>query len=209
MKKFITVVPLQKRGQLNPYIYRSAGNELLDSARPTRFPILAAVRGYVRPGETFRVIAVLQDSDDCRYNLTLLNQELSAFCAESGAVCSGAESVTVPLDDQVATHVATFQTLIDLTEDDDELFSCMTYGTKPLSLAVQTAVQYAYRIRKNVSLSCVVYGQVDRHSSSEPRDWIASIFDMTALVQLDEIIRALADRRVANPRELLGHILSL
>ena len=85
----------------------------------------------------------------------------------------------------------------------------MTFGTKPLSAAVQTAVQYAYRIRKNVSLSCVVYGQVDRHSSSEPRDWIASIFDMTALVQLDEIIRALADRRVANPRELLGHILSL
>ena len=77
MKKFITVVPLQKAGQLRPYVYQPVDNEKLGSGRPSRFPILSAVRGYVRPGEAFRVLAVLPDSDDCRQNLSLLDEELA------------------------------------------------------------------------------------------------------------------------------------
>jgi hypothetical protein len=84
----------------------------------------------------------------------------------------------------------------------------MTYGTKPLSTAVMMAVQYAYRVKQNTSISCIVYGQIDR-PSKDPETWNAKVYDMTALVQLDEIVRVLADRGVANPKEAIDSILSL
>jgi hypothetical protein len=70
------------------------------------------------------------------------------------------------------------------------------------------AVQYAYRIKKNTSISCIVYGQIDR-PGKDPETWSAKVYDMTTLVQLDEIVRVLADRGVANPKETIDSILSL
>ena len=206
MKKFFTVIPLQRPGQLNPQMYRAVGNARLQMEQATRFPILTAVNGYVRPGEDFRLIGVMTDTEDGRYNRELLQAELAQLCAEKGLVCSrGVETVPVPVDERVSAHVATFQKLIDLVEDDDELFLCMTYGTKPLSTAVQMAVQYAYRVKRNASISCIVYGLIDR--SGETPD--PFVYDMTALVQMDEIVRVLANRGVKDPKTTIDRILSL
>ena len=206
MKKFFTVVPLQKPGQLNPQLYRAVGNTRLQTQRETCFPILTAVNGHALPGEDFRLIAVETDTQDSRYNLGLLRAELEQLCAEKGLVCSrSVEAVPVPVDEQVSTHVATFQKLIDLVEDDDELFACMTFGTKPLSTAVQMAVQYAYRVKRNASISCIVYGLLD-WSVKPP---VPYVYDMTALIQLDELVRVLADRGVTNPKETIDRILAL
>ena len=94
-------------------------------------------------------------------------------------------------------------------EDDDELFACMTYGTKPLSQAIMMAVQYAYRIKNNTSISCIVYGSIDRSQSRNPEEWIGYVYDETALVQLDEVVRILAARKVSNPQEIIRQILTL
>lgn len=206
MKKFFTVIPLQKAGNLNPQVYRAVGNTRLQMEQATCFPILTAVNGYAQPGEDFRLIAVMTDTEDGRRNLDLLRAELEQLCAEKGLVCSrGVETVPVPVDERVATHVATFQKLIDLVEDDDELFLCMTFGTKPLSTAVQMAVQYAYRVKRNASITCIVYGSIDR-SGETP---VPSVYDMTALVRLDELVRVLADRGVKDPQTMIERILSL
>ena len=205
MKKFFTVIPLQGPGKLIPHQYRAVGNTLLQMDAMTCFPILTALNGYVQPGEEFRLIAVMTDTEDGYRNRDTLRQELDQLCARKGLVCPQIETVPVAVDDRFSTHVATFQKLIDLVGDDDELFACMTFGTKPLSTAVQMAVQYAYRVKNNASISCIVYGQIDR-TGGESR---ASVYDMTALIQMDEIVRVLADRGVANPKETIDRILSL
>lgn len=205
MKKFFTVIPLQKAGGLNPHLYRAVGNTALQMERATCFPVLTAVSGYAMPGEDFRLIAVMTDTEDGRRNCGLLRAELEQLCAEKGLVCQGIEIVPAPMDERVSTHVATFQKLIDLVEDDDELFACMTFGTKPLSTAVQMAVQYAYRVMRNTSISCIVYGQIDRTGGSEK----AFVYDMTALVQMDEIVRVLAGRGVKDPKTMIDRILTL
>ena len=206
MKKFFTVTPLQKQGELKPQLYRAVGNARLQTEQATRFPILTAVNGYATPGEDFRLITVMTDTEDGRYNCGLLREELERLCAEKGLVCSrGVETVSVPVDEQVATHVDTFQKLIDLVEDDDELFACMTYGTKPLSTAVQMAVQYAYRVKRNTSISCVVYGLLD-WSVKPP---VPFVYDMTALIQLDELVRVLASHGVKDPKATIDRILAL
>ena len=206
MKKFFTVIPLQKLGQLKPQRYQAVGNTLLQMDIETCFPILTALNGYVQQEEEFRLIAVMTDTEDGRRNRDTLRQELEQLCERKGLVCPrGIETVSVPVDERVSTHVATFQKLIDLVDDDDELFACMTFGTKPLSTAVQMAVQYAYRIKRNASISCIVYGQIDRTGEESK----ASVYDMTALIQLDEIVRVLADRGVDNPKETIDRVLSL
>lgn len=206
MRKFFTVIPLQGPGKLIPHQYQAVGNTMLQMDTETCFPILTAINGYVQPGEEFRLIAVMTDTEDGHRNRDALRQELDLLCGRKGLVCPrGIETVPVAVDDRVSTHVATFQKLIDLVDDDDELFACMTFGTKPLSTAVQMAVQYAYRVKRNASIACIVYGQIDRTGGESK----ASVYDMTALIQLDELVRVLADRGVTNPKEMIDRILSL
>ena len=205
MKKFFTSIPLQKQGKLGRYHYEAIGNEHLNMESTTCFPILAAVQGYVEPGEHFRLIAVMPDTEDGRRNLDVLKEELTVLCAGKGIVCeNGVELVPAPVDERVSSHVNTFQRLIDLADDEDELFACITYGTKPQSMAVLMAIKYAYRVKENTSLGCIVYGQIDRSEGER-----AYIYDETALVQMDEIVRILADRRTKNPKAVIDSLLRL
>ncbi len=210
MKKFITNVPLQVKGNLAKYVYEPVGNDRLGMKEPTSFPILTAVNGYVDSGEEFRVIAVASKTEDGRRNLAALQDELNDLCARRGIRCpKGVETVTAPKDESVASHMETFQKLIKFVDDDDELFACITYGTKPLSKVLLMAVQYGYRLKKNTSISGIVYGQIDRSVDSDPQTWKAFVYDETALVKLDEITRLLAEQGVENPKEVIDSMLSL
>lgn len=209
MKKFFTVVPMQQKGDLTGYVYQARGNADLQMENATRFPILTSVNAYAVPGEDFRLIAVMPDLENERYNCGLLREELQKLCDAKGLTCSkGVEVVIISADEKVSSHVATFQTLLDYVDDEDELHICMTYGTKPLSTAVIMAAQYAYRVKKNASLSCVLYGKIVR-PERDKATWYGEVYDMTALIQLDEIVRVLANRGVENPKETIDRILEL
>ena len=211
MKKFFTNIPLQKEGQLQRCQYKTRGNSTLAMEEKTSFPIIQAINGYVAPGEDFRVIAVVQDNEDAERNYDYLQTELQELCARKGLGYpeSGIERVRGPEDQRVASNVATFQSLLEYVDDEDELFACVTFGTKPMSMALLMAVRYAYRLKKNTTVSCVVYGEVDLHGSKNPNDWDCYIYDETALVQLDEVTRMLADRGVKNPEAVISSILDL
>ena len=155
------------------------------------------------------MIALVAKTADGERNLRVLRDQMRKLCAQKGYVEPEIVEVELKEGDEVATHVETFQKLIDQVDDDDELFACVTYGTKPLSQAVLMAVQYAYRIKRNTSISCIVYGSIDRSQSSDPAEWTGAVYDETALIQLDEIVRLLAERGVANPRESIRQILAL
>lgn len=207
MKKFFTAIPLQGPGQLHSNVYQAVGNQKLQLDQAVSFPILTAVNGYAEPDEEIRVIAVATDNADARRNLGILQSELKALCETKGVRCpKGVETVFEPEDDRVETHISTFQKLIDFVDDDDELFLCMTYGTKPISQVMMMAVQYAYRIKRNTSISCVVYGGVIRHENKVVG---SRAYDMTALVQMDEIVRMLAEQGVSNPQKVINSILNL
>ena len=209
MKKFITVVPFQVSGQLRSYAYQAVGNSRLQMEDKVSFPILTAVNGYLQPGETAKVLALTPETEDGRRNLEQLEEQLDGLCVRRGL--KKPQVVRIPLTegDQVSAHVDAFQALIDQVEDNDELFACETYGTKPLSQAVMMAVQYAYRVKRNTSISCIVYGSIDRSRGRDPESWVGYVYDETALVQLDEIVRILAARKVPNPQEVIRKILNL
>lgn len=211
MKKFFFNIPIQQPGQLTSGVYDAVDNRRLAMEEPTRFPILTAVNGFVEAGEAFRVIAIAGESASEKHNLALFRTELGELCKRRGIQCpNGVETVSAAPDQRVVSHVSTFEALISLVEDDDELFACVTYGTKPQSMALLTAIRYAYRLKKNTSISCIVYGNVDR----ERRDGVMvetgrQVYDETAMAQLDEITRMLAERGVQEPEIAIKRILSL
>lgn len=211
MKTFLSIIPFQYHGNFHAYKYVAADNQRLAYNHETHFPILAAINGYCEKGDEVRVIVIGEDNENSRINAKTFETEFNYLCSMNELSCpNGIETIIVPTEDDVSRQISTFQTLIDMICDDDELFVCMTYGTKPKSSTMLLATQYAYRIKNNVSISCVVYGQVDRsQSGGDHTKDRASIFDMTSLIMLDEMIRVMADEKVQNPRKLLETILSL
>ena len=210
MKKFYTIISLQQDldDERSAYCYQAVGNAKLQLDHKTRFPIMTAMEGYTQPGEEIAVIAVVTDQAAGRRNLELFRREVEELCRRKRLICSGVQVVTVPEDDRVATHMATFQQLLNYAADGDQLFSCMTYGTKPMSTALMMAVQYAYRVKKQTSIVCIVYGQILR-PERDKSTWTGRVYDMTALVQMDEIVRMLADRGVEDPKAVIDSVLAL
>lgn len=211
MKKFFTNIPLQVKDGLISYHYEAVGNEKLNIEGKTSYPILTAISGYVEKGEEFRLIAVCPDSQDGRRNRDILETETNALCEHKGFHFRGVETVSSQTSERVADHAALFQKLIEFAEDDDELFACMTYGTKLQSHILTMAVQYAYRVKQNASISCIVYGYIDR-TTGKPGDlstYDAYVYDETALIHMDEIVRMLAERKVSDPKAIIDNILGM
>ena len=205
MKKFFTIIPLQGEGQLREYRYEACGNGRLQMETETAFPILCAVNGYAEAGEEIRVVTVNQQGNaDVERNREAFARELDALCAARNVRAERVD-LFIPRGQSVSEHTKTFQKLIGQAEDGDELFACMTYGTKPESKALLMAVQYAYRVKTNASISCIVYGQVDRDVTPNR----AFVYDETALYQLDELVRVLADTGVTDPAAVIDTALNL
>ena len=193
------VTPQQPKGMLHTQRYVAFDNPLLELEGMTRFPIIPLINGYAKQGEHVQVITVTYGApSNCAHNLQLLQAELEELEREIGAKIE-LVSVDVPFDDSVVSLIHTYQLLIDNIDDGDTLYACITFGSKPMSLMLTMALQYGYRIRKNVFIDCIVYGQID-WSTSEP---VARIYDVTALAKIDEMVRLLADMDVPDPETTL------
>lgn len=204
MKKFFMVTPQQQPGNLMPQVYEPQGNTLLKYGE-THFPIVPLINGYAEDGEAIKVITVTYSLDNCLNNLTILEEELHSLKEARGIECE-IESLLVPADDSVQAVLHVFQELINRTEDDDVLHACITFGSKPMPLVLVMAMQYAYRIKRNASIDCVVYGAID-YNAAPP--YPSKIYDVTSLVKLDEIVRLLAERGVEDPEAVISQILAL
>ena len=203
MKKFFMVTPQQQPGKLLPQTYMPQGNSLLEYGE-THFPIIPLINGYADNGETVQVVTVTYDQSNCMHNLEILKQELADLRNNQGIECQ-LESIVVPVDDSVSAVLRVFQELINRTADDDVLHACITFGSKPMPLVLVMALQYAYRIKENASIECVVYGAIDY--DAEP-PYPSKIYDVTSLVKLDEIVRLLAERGIKDPEVILSQIIA-
>lgn len=204
MKKFFMVTPQQQPGKLMAKAYEPQGNSLLEYGE-THFPIIPLVNGYAESGDEIKLITVTYDQANCMHNLEILRQEISALEQNRDIVCE-LEPIVVPADDSVPAVLHVFQELINRVADDDVLHACITFGSKPMPLVLVMAMQYAYRIKRNASIECVVYGAID--FNAEP-PYPSKIYDVTSLIKLDEIVRMLAERGVEDPEAVLSSILAL
>lgn len=209
MKKFIMITPLQpvtaERDGLRCNRYEAVGNERLRFDKDTRFPLMAVINAYAEPNEEIRVITVTPDTDSARIHEQQLRDELASLQEEKGFFCRGVEAIPITYAGDVDTQMELFRKMLPVFEEGDTLYACLTYGNKPMPIAELMAIEYAYRVVEDVAIGCLVYGELD-HSAGEPAPM--RIFDITSLIRLDEIVRLLAEHRVAEPMSIINRILT-
>ena len=214
MKKFIMITPLQPveldketgeitKDLLRVSVYKAVDNALLAYDQPTGFPIIPVINAYAKAGEEIRLIAVTPDTDSAMIHVGQLQKELDALQERKGFICSGVEVIKVTYAGDVETQIEIFEKLMDYFEDGDKLYGCMTYGNKPMPIAEMMAIQYAYRVLRNVTIECLVYGELDHSKPDHPM----SLFDITSLIRLDEIVRVMADQKISEPQKFLHTLL--
>ncbi len=200
MKKFISTSPYQPKGRLEKGLYKAADNQLLAYDTPTSFPILAAINAYANQGENIEIITIVPCYENAIYNYELLKEEVAALAQKKGFTYTLKE-VNVPYDNEIGTELELFEKLMDCTADNDTLYACITYGSKPFPLVQMMALNYAYRIRKNVSIGCIVYGAKDHNNGN------MFIYDITSLLYIDEAVRLMAEQKVKNPTDIIKSLL--
>lgn len=207
MKKFIMTSPYQpapnpekKIRGLEKGIYIAADNQTLAYDTPTSFPIITTINGYVEQGEDIELITIVSDYENAEYNYGLLKEEIEALSRKKGFRYTLKE-VRVPYNNAINTELELFGKLIDCTADGDTLYACITYGSKPFPLIQIMALNYSYRIRKNVSIGCIVYGAKDHNNGN------MEVYDITSLLYIDEAVRLMAEQKVENPTELIKNLL--
>ena len=201
MKKFFLVTSQLSKDKLTQQSYEPADNPDL-AYGSVHFPAIPLVNAHIKRGDDIKVITVTYDTPNCHRNLELLNNELAQVCSDNG-VTYELESIEVPFDDSIKAILNVYQQLISRVEDGDDLFADITYGSKPMPIVLTMALQYAYRTKENVSIGCVTYGQISHHKETQD----AKIYDVTALVQLDEIVSLMADGNVSDPASVISLLL--
>lgn len=208
MKKFICVVPQQPPGSLQLSEYEAVGNSKLKYGA-TRFPVIPLINAYAQKDEEIHVIVVMSDYEHSRVNYEYFKEEFAKLQEAKGFRCPELDLITIPYLETLETHLTTFRELFKRLEDNDDLYACITYGNKPVPLVEVMALKYAHGIRRNVSISCIVYGLKDY--SVTPHHM--RIFDVTALVQLDEIVHEIIhmnnNRQIAEPDQLITELLEM
>lgn len=202
MKKFITVSPFQAKSNLKKGLYKAIDNSKLNYEHETAFPILTAINGYVTEGESIEVICIQADYKNAIDNTIELEKELTELC-KSKNITFKLTVIPIAYNNMLETHLDTFHKLIENCADNDEIYTCITYGFKPLSIVLVMALNYACKMKQNVKVNCVVYGEYD-FNSSEMR-----VYDVTSLYLLDGVIQHLAQANLTDPLKHIELLLNI
>ena len=192
--------PFQPEGKLTKGIYKAADNPKLQYNKETAFPIIPVINAYSEKGDTIEVIVIINDYENAKYNLGLLEQELQVLCAEIGVTYT-VRNLETPYSSDLDTQLDLFGKLIDCTADEDTLYACITYGFKPTPIILSMAMNYGHRIRQNTSIGCVVYGAKDFNTGE------MKIYDITSLLYMDEIVRIMAEQKISDPTDKIKMLL--
>ena len=187
MKKFICIMPTSV---LESHVYEAVGNEKIGYQNSTSFPIIPLIKGYTESEEDLQVIPVLTASDSTSLsNAVSLTHELEAI--DRDALIT---SINADLSKSVDGSIELLTKLIPLFEDGDQVCVCLHFGTPAMQFAIISALQYAYRALRNVSIECVC-------TQGES--------GITALVHAGELLQTLTERHHKDPAKILRMTLAL
>ena len=192
MKKFICVSPLQIPGGLKSGIYHAENNEVLQYNKEHSFPIIPVINGYADNGEEIILITIITENNHAKTNYVTMKNAVDELAQEKNLKIRYVE-ISTPDDSNVEVQLGLFANLIDLINDNDTLYCDISYGTKVMNQLLTTGINYCYKVRRDLMIGCMAYGEME-HLTKKMK-----IYDITSLIYLDGIIRLMAEKGVGNP----------
>lgn len=206
MKKFITYISMQGDKMLKKVKYEPIDGAGLRADRDTYFPVSLLIDNYAGKDEEIELICLKErDNPDVERNYGLLVEEVSDILADRNGICSY-KVIELSTEENIDNHLHAFSEIISCIEDGDIVNSCVTFGTKPIPVIEMMALDYAYKVKKNVTIGSVVYGKIDRRN---PDHISAGIYDITALFFMSQIVGHIADMNIRDPEKMIRRLLKL
>ncbi len=195
MKKFIFTSPFQPKDKLKKSVYKAVDNQLLIYDKPVSFPVIPVINAYAEEGEEIEVIAAVSKYKNAEDNYDVFKEQLSELCNEKNIRLKNNEPTkkSIEYNELLDTQLDTFKKLIDCVEDGDTLYVCMSYGSKAVPIVQMMALNYAYKVHKDISIGCVVYGNVDFNTGD------MNIYDITSLFYMNQIVDIVAEMETDDP----------
>ena len=206
MKKFFTSVPYQKNGELIKAIYRPVGNAKLVYEKAHSLPILNAVNNFTEKGEEIEVIFIIGENENIKRNLGSVESSLDELVLERELKCRK-KYIYYRDSDDITVMLELYGNLIRCCDDDDEIYSCITYGTKPVPIVQMMAMRYAFHVKKNVYIGMIVYGKAHGNKQNEDSEKIFDIYDMTSLFYIDDLSEKFSRMAVKDPEKILESLI--
>ena len=219
-KTFISVISFQgKRRQedgtekdaLESVLYKPSGNAKLEYGE-TRFPIIPVINGYANDKDPIRVIAILTDGDNSnaknsKHNYDVyFKREIEGIVKSKSLLLSEIEIIHTLDSEDIDTQLKLFSDIADTIKSEEDVYACITYGTKPMPIVLSMALNYAYKLKKDVSVVCTVYG---RFSHKVDGKNVGYIYDTTSLFYMDSIVNKLAEIKAKDPAKAIKLMLGL
>jgi hypothetical protein len=202
-KTFITVMPFELRERLVLTKYVPVGCDELEYGE-TRFPIIPVMAHHAKGEESVRVIAILTDGEGNDYNFeNHFLPEIQGLCGKMG-IKYDLVTIRTPESESAEDHLRLFVDIIETINDDEDLFACMTFGSKPTPVVLSLALSYAHRFKKGTSVGRIVYG---KFFHLEDRD--GCLYDTTSLFYMDSIVNRLAEMNASDPGKAVRILLGL
>ena len=196
MKKYLSTITLQVNGA-QKHEYQDEGG-LTTPRLCTAFPILQQISDTAA-NEEIELVTIVVGSKESNRNYAAFMEELDTLSANLGLTYKQT-IIEKPDSETVETIIDLFTDIIAHVADNDRLYACVTYGTKPVATVLTMALHYAYRIKQNVRVEAVKYGQNNWNATQEPA---CILYDTTALFYIDCLIDRVAAMKVADPEQAL------
>ena len=206
MKRFITYISMQGEKLLKKVKYEPVDGVGLKVERETYFPVSLLVDNYAEKDEEIELICLKEkDNPDIDRNYEILKDEISEILSNRNCKCNY-KVIELDTDESIDNHLHAFAEIIACVEDGDTIHSCVTFGTKPIPIIEMMALDYAYKVKKNVTIGSVVYGKIDRR---DPANTVARIYDITALFFMSQIVGHLSEMKTTEPEKMIRKLLGL
>jgi len=207
MKSVIITVPMRQPDGVKPLIYPAHGDKALEYAKPVRFPVSALLANVLKKDEEVKVIFIMTASENskCELNKNNIIKEFEGINADIGAVLS---YDTVDIDFE-ATNKAYNKLITDLAEkipDNAELYSDITYGSKPEVLSLFCAIRFAEEFR-NSNIEYIIYGKAEFDDKGQPVN--PELYDITSLYYLFKLMGTMKTANAETAMKVLKDFFAL
>jgi len=213
MKVVICTVPYMHHKKVYPFIYPVDGNKAIEYDKPVRCPVNAVLAKTLKKGEELRVIYIMTvfKNSFCETNKENFINELEGINSEIGAVISY-DTVEMEFKPTKSIYNKLITDLTDKIPEDADLYTDITYGSKPEIISLFCALRFVEELR-NAVVEYFIYGQletkIDPSGKEKPKKENQMIFDITSLYYLFKLIGSMGDTDEETASKMLKDFFAL
>ncbi len=200
--KNIYITSMTMHDKLIEMNYEPQDGIVFDGKMKTAFPIIPLMKETMDPEVENKVIVVIMKNEDSTRNLEIFKDKLREINVDPECVTC----VELEEDSRYATGVNMFMQLAREIEDDSDVYACLTYGTKIMTMVMTYVLSSIKYLKTNTVVKSVCYGQIDWESGKPKR---ARVWEVIGIMRMNELVRTLADAPIADPMVALETLLKI